>query len=454
MLPLQIKAPDMAFPRLNALSYWLYLLGGLVAASGFLTGGAAAVGWTFYSPLTSIRFSPGTGVDLAGAGLLLLILSGTASTVNFIVTILRLRGPGVTLRGMSMFSWSMLLTTIMMLVAFPVIEAGLLFLVADRHFGTHFFEPSSGGTLLWAHIFWFFGHPEVYIVLMPALGAVAEVLPVFSGRPLYGRNIIIAMWIIATALSFVVWAHHMFVTGIPSGMRKFMTITTELISVPFGITVLFFIATLRGGRIRFEAPMLFAIASVAQFLIGGITGVFLASSALDYHLRGGYFVVAHFHYTLVGGATFGLFAGVYYWFPRMTGRVYDERLAKVHWLGCVLGMNLSFFPLFFLAEMPRRIYTYPAGLGWDEVNLLASVGAFVFGSIQLVMITNLLRSFRRGNAASDNPWGGSAPEWRLPAVPQPGMAAAVLVAIGARGVGHRRGARPRRSTRSSRHRRA
>ncbi len=419
-VPLQIGARDLAFPRINALSYWLYLIGGLVAASGFLLGGAANVGWTFYSPLTSKAYSPGLGVDLAGVGLLLLTISVTISTINFLVTILRHRRPGLTLYGMPMFTWSVLFTLVIMLFAFPAFGAALLMLVADRHFGTFFFTPDAGGPHLWAHLFWFFGHPEVYILLLPGLGAVMEVIPAFARRPLYGKKFVLWALAVATALSFMVWVHHMFVTGTDANLRKIMTITTESISIPFGVIYLCLIATMWKGSIRFSPPMLFGIGFIALFLIGGLTGVVLSSVALDYNLRGSYWVVAHFHYTLVGGAMFALIAGLYYWWPKMTGRLMHDRLGKIHFWSCFVAFNVTFMAQFAASDMPRRIVTYDADSGWSTQNLVSSVGAFVFGASQLLLLVNMIWSYRRGSRAGEDPWGGEGLEWTVPSPPPPG----------------------------------
>lgn len=411
-VPLQIGARDLAFPRLNALSYWLYLLGGLLAAIGFFTpGGAIDTGWTVYAPLSGTRYSPQMGVTLGGAGLLMLIASVTMGSVNFLVTIFRMRAPGMTLSRMPMYTWGILLTTFMMLFAFPSIAAGVILLASDRILGTTYFSSIEGGAILWDHLFWFFGHPEVYIVLMPGLMAVAEMLPVFTRRPLYGRRVVIAAAVVASIMSFIVWAHHMFVTGIDPSFRKFMTITTEAISIPFGVIILMFILTLIGGSIRYRTPMLFALGSIALFLVGGITGVFNSSVALDYHLRGTYWIVGHFHYTLVGGATTGLVAALYYWWPKMTGRRYDETLGRLHFILYMVGFNLLYLPMQLLTDMPRRVYTYPAEAGWGLLNLLSTLGAVVFAASWVLLFLILHRSLRHGEAADENPWESWSLEW-------------------------------------------
>ncbi len=417
-VPLQIGARDLAFPRLNAMSYWFYLFGGLLAAIGFFTpGGAIDTGWTVYAPLNTAKYSPQLGVTLGGAGLLMLIASVTMSTVNFLVTIFRSRAPGMTLWRMPIYTWGILLTVFMMLFAFPSVAAGVIMLAADRLLGTLYFSSVEGGAILWDHLFWFFGHPEVYIVLVPGLVAIAEVLPVFARKPLYGKKILITALIIGSIMSFMVWAHHMFVTGIDPGFRKFMTITTETISIPFGVATLAFILTLVGASIRFTTPMLFALGGVALFIIGGITGVFNSSVALDYYLRGTYWIVAHFHYTLVGGATTGLIAALYYWWPKMTGRMFNEKLGKLHFIVYMIGFNLLYFPMHFLIDMPRRVFTYPAGMGWELPNMLATMGTIVFALSWLILFINLYQSLRKGEPAGNNPWGAWSLEWLVPSPP-------------------------------------
>ncbi len=416
LVPLQIGARDLAFPRINALSYWLYLLGALVAASGFFVGGAADVGWTFYAPLTNATYSPGLGVDLAGIGLFLLFLSVTISTINFLVTILRLRAPTMGLWQVPMFTWSVLMTVLIMLIIFPALGGALLLLVSDRHFGTHFFDSALNGALLWDHLFWFFGHPEVYVLLLPSLGTTAEILQAFSRRPLYGRRYIMGAMVVGVVLSVIVWGHHMFTTGIDQRFLEVQVVLTESISIPFAVIVLCYILTLHGGKLRLRTPALWALGSLALFTIGGITGVFLASQALDTHLRGSYYVVAHFHYTLVGSTTFALIGGIYYWFPKMSGRMLSERLGRWHFGISFLSFNLNFLPLFELTDMPRRIATYDVAR-WVPYNQVATVGAIIFGVAQLLLIVNLLQSMRRGAPAGKDPWRGPSLEWTLSSPP-------------------------------------
>ncbi|HUR68454.1 MAG TPA: cbb3-type cytochrome c oxidase subunit I [Candidatus Thermoplasmatota archaeon] len=420
IVPIQIGAADLIFPRLNALSYWMYLAGGLVSLSGFAVGGAAAGGWTLYAPLS---LQQGLGVDMVAIGIALFVIGVTVSTINFMVTYLRLRAPGMTLYQMPMFSWAVFFTVVIMLFAFPALGAAGLMLIADRNLAFHFFDISNGGAILWAHLFWFFGHPEVYILLLPGLGAVLEVIPTFAERPLWGKKAVVWSLAIATFLSFIVYIHHMFTTGVDPGLRKAMTITTEMISIPFGIIYLSLIATLWRGRIRFEVPMLFAIGFIVLFLVGGLTGVFLSSVAIDYGMQGSYWVVAHFHYAVLGGGVWGVLAALYFWFPKLTGKMFNERMGRVHfWMGFV-GFNLLFMSMFFYGKMPRRIYTYAAGSDYATglplglLNTIATVGAFMFAAGIGLMIVNFLWSWKHGSYAGHDPWGGDSLEWTISSPP-------------------------------------
>lgn len=413
IVPLQIGADDLAFPRLNALSYWLFLTSGiLLTLSFFMPGGAFGGGWTAYAPLSTGQYSPGPGASLAFMGFILLCVSITIGSVNFITTILWKRAPGMGFREIPMFTWFTFFTQVLMLMAFPSLLAALLLLMSDRLLGTSFYAASSGGALLWDNLFWFFGHPEVYVVLLPAFGAIFEILPTFTGRPLAARTaILVAAGILVVPLSVYVFAHHEFVTGIPIALREGFTITTFAISVPFDVMVLSMIHSLVGGRIRLKTPMLFAIAAVIIFIIGGITGVFLASFVLDINLRGTYFVVAHFHYVMAGATIFGLFAATYYWLPKMTNHMYSERLGKLHFITSFISFNILYFPMFFLYEMPRRIYTYQASTGWGTLNLLASIGGFAFIASQFFFLANLLIAARGKIPSPSNPWHAITPEW-------------------------------------------
>ncbi len=420
-IPLQLGARDLAFPRLNALSYWFYLFGGGAMVLSFFVG-APNTGWTLYAPQTTDPdFSP-AGMGVASSGLILLVGSITMGSVNFIVTIFKMRAPGFKLKYMSMFPWAMLITVFMMLYAFPSFLAGLILLYADRSFAGRLASLSvaQGGnvpSLLWDNVFWFFGHPEVYIVLFPAIGVTGEILPTFTRRPLYGAKYIVISIIAAAVISFIVWGHHMFITGVDPLTTRLFTITTIAVSLPFDVVTISLIETFVKAKIRLKAPALFAIGSIALFVIGGITGVFLASIALDHELRGTYFVVAHFHYIMVGAGILGLIGGLYYWFPKMTGRMYNERLAKVHFALSFISFNLLYFPMFLLIEMPRRIFAFSADTGWASLNGLASIGGFVFGLSQILLVVNLARSLRNGAVAGPNPWNGWTFEWAVPSPP-------------------------------------
>src|SRR2546428_12553466 len=421
-IPLQIGARDLAFPRLNSMSYWFYFFSGIAMGLSFLIG-APNIGWTLYAPLTD-RGCGGTlctalgGFDLGAIGLGLMVTSITMSSVNFIVTILKMRAPGMKLKFMPLFSWTVLITVFMMLYAFPSLLAGALILFADRNLGTQYFSLPQGGFLLWANIFWFFGHPEVYIVLFPAIGLVGDILPTFTRRPLYGAKYIVMSIAAAAVISFIVWRHHMFVTGVNPLVTKIFTVSTVAVSLPFDVMTIAMIESFVKAKIKLKTPALFAIGSIALFIIGGITGVFLASVALDHDLRGGYWVVAHFHYVMVGGSAMALIGGLYYWYPKITGRMFNERIGKIHFLLSFIGFNLLYFPLFFVSDMPRRIFTYDvtACAPW---NALATLGAFVFGGAQILLFLNLRRSLRNGAVAGSNPWRGHKLGRAVPSPPPP-----------------------------------
>ena len=419
-IPLQIGARDLAFPRLNSMSYWFYFFSGIAMGLSFLIG-APNTGWTLYAPLTD-RGCGGAlctalgGFDLGSIGLVLMVTSITMSSVNFIVTILKMRAPGTKLKFMPLFSWTVLITVFMMLYAFPSLLAGALILFADRNLGTQYFALPEGGFLLWANIFWFFGHPEVYIVLFPAIGLVGDILPTFTRRPLYGAKYIVMSIAAAAVISFIVWGHHMFVTGVNPLVTKIFTVSTVAVSLPFDVMTIAMIESFVKAKIKLKTPALFAIGSIALFIIGGITGVFLASVALDHDLRGGYWVVAHFHYVMVGGSAMALIGGLYYWYPKITGRMFNERIGKIHFLLSFIGFNLLYFPLFFVSDMPRRIFTYDVA-AWAPWNELSTLGAFIFGGAQILLFLNLRLSLRNGAVAGSNPWSGHTLEWSIPSPP-------------------------------------
>jgi len=420
IVPLQIGAKDLAFPRLNALSYWLFLTGGLLAVvSFFVPGGATAAGWTNYQPLATLQL--GSGPTLDYLGLVLMAASVTLGSVNILTTIFWMRGPGVTISKIPMFTWFMFFTVLAMLFAFPTLVASFSLAASDRILGTVFFSnPSVQPSILWDNLFWFFGHPEVYIVLLPAFGVIANVIPVFTGRPLAGKNtILIATAAVVLPLSFGVWLHHMFVTGLPATLDAVFSISTEVISIPFVVVIVVFVASIFRGSIRFKAPFLFSLGAIVLFIIGGVMGVFLSSPVLDRVLHGSYFVVSHFHYVMVGAGIFGLFAGVYYWFPKISGRMYNESLARVHFVVSFIGFNVLYFPMSFLMDMPRRIFTYQNVSGWPQLNSLASLGAVIFAGAQILLAYNVLNNWFRGPAAAMNPWGSEDLEWSVdgPSIP-------------------------------------
>jgi cytochrome c oxidase subunit 1 len=417
-VPLQIGALDMAFPRVNALSFWLLPVGGLTILSGYLTaGGAAAAGWTNYVPLA---LQEGTGEDLWILGLLVVGTSSLLGAINFIVTVLRLRAPGMTMGRVPIFTWATLSTSILVVLAVPSLTATLSILFTDRHLGTVFLDPAHGGSVFnYLNTFWFFGHPEVYMLIMGAWGIVSEIIPVFSGKPLFGYRGVIAALLLVLALSFTVWGHHMYTTGLVDD--SLFSVTTELISVPTGVLFFNWLFTLWRGKIRFEPAMAFALGFVALFVIGGIDGVWMASPAMDFAIHDTYFVVAHIHYVLFGGSLFGIMAAMYYWFPKMTGRFLDRRLGYLHFWLMFVGFNVTFFPMHFLglAGMPRRVATYPADAGWNTLNLVATLGSYVIALAMLVALVNLVVSLRRPRTAPADPWEGNTLEWATSSPPPP-----------------------------------
>ena len=420
MIPLLIGARDVAFPRLNAFSYWVFLLGGLFLNASFLFGVAPDQGWFGYANLTSKQYSPGLNVDFWMLGLQILGIASLAAALNFFVTIVNMRAPGMTLMRMPMFVWMSFITQVLLLLAFPVITVALILLMYDRFFGTHFFVPSGGGDpLLWQHLFWIFGHPEVYILILPAFGIVSEVLPVFSRKPLFGYAAMVFSGVFIAFLGFGVWSHHMFSTGMGPLADTFFALTTMLIAIPTGVKIFNWIGTMWGGSLQYHTPMLFAIGFIAMFIIGGLSGVMHSSPPADLQQTDTYFVVAHFHYVLFGGSIFGLTAGAYYWWPKMFGRMLNERLGKLHFWLMLIGFNLTFFPMHFvgLHGMPRRVYTYPEGLGFELMNQIETAGAFVLGVAFLVFLFNIFQTWRKPRNAPADPWNGATLEWAIPSPP-------------------------------------
>jgi cytochrome c oxidase subunit 1 len=406
IMPLQIGSADVAFPRLNMLSYWFFLFGGVIAMLGFLTpGGAAAFGWTGYAPLSSEVLSPGIGADLWIMGLALGGFGTILGAVNFITTIVRMRAPGMTMFRMPIFTWNILLTSVLVLLAFPVLTAALLALEADRKFGSHIFDPANGGALLWQHLFWFFGHPEVYIIALPFFGIVSEVLPVFSRKPIFGYKGLVFATVAIAALSATVWAHHMFATG--AVLLPFFSFMSFLIAVPTGVKFFNWIGTMWRGSLTFETPMLWSIGFLVTFLFGGLTGVILASPPLDWQVTDTYFVVAHFHNVVFGTVVFAMFAGFYSWWPKFTGRMLDERLGKIHFWSLFVGFHTTFLVQHWLgaAGMPRRYVDYLASDGFTGMNMVSTIGSFLLGASTLPFLYNVWKSRHGPRVKADDPWG-------------------------------------------------
>jgi cytochrome c oxidase subunit 1 len=421
ILPLQIGARDVAFPRLNAFSYWSFLFGSLLLNLSFFVGeGPPDAGWFGYANLTSKQYSPGMGIDFWLLSLQVMGIASIASAVNFTTTILNMRSPGMSLMRMPLFTWMALVVQILILLAFPALTVGFIFLMFDRFFGTHFYIPSAGGTpILWQHLFWIFGHPEVYILILPSFGIVSDVLPTFSRKPLFGRPFVIFSGILIGFLGFGVWSHHMFATGLGPIADTAFSLMTFLIAIPTGVKIFNWIGTLWNGHIEFRAPLLFAVGMVALFIIGGLSGIMHASPPVDIQQHDSYFVVAHLHYVFFGGTVFGLFAGIYYWWPKVTGRMFGEGSGKIHFWLMFIGMNVTFFPMHFLGMdgMPRRVYTYSAATDWQMWNLVSTAGAFVIALSVLVFFVGAVRSLLAGVTAPADPWDAATLEWTMNSPP-------------------------------------
>jgi len=420
LLPLEIGSRDMAFPRLNAFSYWIFLLSGVFLYSSFLVGHVPDGGWFAYTPLTGKAFSPGINIDFWGLGVVFVGISTTVGAVNFIVTTFKMRAPGMSLNRLPIFVWSMLVFSFMVIFAVPAVTVAAGLLELDRIFGTVFFDPTHGGSaLLYQHLFWFWGHPEVYILFIPATGMISMIISTFSRRALAGYIWIVTALVSIGFISFGVWVHHMFATGLPPLALSFFSAVSLLITVPSGVQFFAWIATMWRGRVRLDTPMLFAIGFLLIFLLGGISGVMVAVLPFDWQVTDSYFVVAHFHYVLNGAVVFPIFAALYFWLPKMTGRMLSERLGKISFWTMFIGFNVTFFPMHILGflGMPRRVYTYDSGLGWSTLNLIISSFSVVFALGTLLTLYNIWWSSRHGEPAGPDPWHADTLEWATSSPP-------------------------------------
>jgi len=420
LVPLMIGARDMAFPRLNAFSYWLYLLGGILLHVSFLAGGAPAAGWFSYAPLAGMGFSSTPGIDYWVIALLVMGIGSVGSGINLIVTILTMRAEGMTMRRVPLFVWMIFVNSFLIVMAMPILNASIIMLLVDRQLHTHFFDPAQGGSaLVWQHFFWAFGHPEVYIMALPAFGMISEMIPVFSRKPIFGYTFIAGSTVAIALLSFGVWAHHMFAVGLGTHFNAVFAIGSMLIAVPTGVKIFNWIATMWGGAIRYTTAMNFAVAFLVEFVIGGLSGVMFAVVPIDWQVTDSYFVVAHIHYVLFGGTLFAVFGAVYYWFPKISGRLLCPKLGKWHFWVTVIGFNLTFLVQHFLGlmGMPRRVYTYPDEPWWGVLNGLSTLGAILMFIGAAIFFYNIIRTLRRGKLAGDNPWNAWTLEWATTSPP-------------------------------------
>ena len=420
LIPLQIGARDVAFPRLNAFSYWMFLSGAIMLKLSWFLGGAPNAGWFGYAPITGIAYNPGHGIDFWILSLQLLGIASLAAAFNFIVTIVNMRAPGMSLMRMPLFTWMTLVTSFLLILAFPVITVALIELMFDRFYGANFFVPAAGANpLLWQHLFWVFGHPEVYILILPALGIISEIVPTFSRKPLFGYPVVVLSGVIIGFMGWMVWSHHMFTVGLGPVANSVFAITTMAIAVPTGVKIFNWIGTLWKGSVDLRTPMLFALGFIFLFILGGLSGVMHAAAPSDAQQQDTYFIVAHLHYVLFGGSIFALAAGLYYWFPKITGRMFHEGLGKLNFWLMFVGMNVTFFPMHFLGldGMPRRIYSYDADMGWNLWNGVATGGSALIAVSMLVLIYNIVWSLMKGEEAGADPWDARTLEWSIPSPP-------------------------------------
>jgi cytochrome c oxidase subunit 1 len=414
LVPLMIGARQIAFPRLNSYSYYVYLFGGTMLYVALFTNTGPDTGWFAYVPLSGPDYSPGKRVDIMTQLITFTEVAALAVAVELVATIFKLRAPGMSLNRMPLFVWAMLVTSLMIIFAMPAVVSSSTFLLLDRLVGTHFYNPAEGGdALLWQHLFWFFGHPEVYIIFVPALGIVSSIIVTFTRRPAFGYTPLVLSLVATGFVSFSLWVHHMFATGLPQLGLSFFTAASIIIAIPSGVQIFCWIAALWRGEPRFQTPLLFVIGFVVIFVLGGLSGVTLASVPLDLQVHDTYYVVAHFHYVLIGGAVFPLIGGIYYWFPKMTGRLLSERTGRWNFWTLFIGFNITFFPMHIvgLQGMPRRVYTYPGSMGWTAANLISSAGAVLLVAGGVMLVLNVVRSLRAGEIAGDNPWDADTLEW-------------------------------------------
>ncbi|MBN19455.1 MAG: cytochrome c oxidase subunit I [Chloroflexi bacterium] len=420
LIPLQIGARDVAFPRLNAFSYWTFLAGAIILNASWFLGGAPNAGWFGYAPITGKAYNVGHGIDFWIISLQVLGIASLAAAFNFIVTIINMRAPGMTFSRLPVFTWMSFITAILLVLAFPVITVALIELQFDRFYGTNFFITSAGGNpVLWQHLFWVFGHPEVYILILPAMGIVSEILPTFSKKPLFGYPVVILSGIIIGFMGWMVWSHHMFTVGLGPVANSVFALTTMAIAIPTGVKIFNWLGTMWRGSLTLNTPMLYAIGFILTFTIGGISGVMHSQAASDAQQQDTYFIVAHIHYVLFGGSLIAILGGIYYWFPKFTGRMYDEKLGKLGFYAFFISMNITFFPMHFtgLNGMPRRIYTYGSEYGWDFWNLISTIGVLLLAASMVIFIYNIVSSWIKGAKASGDPWDARTLEWSITSPP-------------------------------------